>query len=119
MREPIAESGLGVMSALPPKADMCGAKGNVCFVPKADILNQGAFPPSMEKTRPPNPSRPLPLRATKARTCKGFDVAMLGLQGPAGMSPQRRPGTRSCRSRCFSGGFRERILVHQIADCPA
>ena len=26
-----------VMSALPPKADMCGAKANVRFVPKADI----------------------------------------------------------------------------------
>ena len=26
-----------VMSALPPKADMCGALAHVCFVPKADI----------------------------------------------------------------------------------
>ena len=26
------------MSALPPKADMCGAHTNVCFGPKADIL---------------------------------------------------------------------------------
>ena len=25
------------MSALPPKADMCGALGDVCFVPIADI----------------------------------------------------------------------------------
>ena len=25
------------MSALPPKADMCGAVAHVCFVPKADI----------------------------------------------------------------------------------
>ena len=25
------------MSALPPKADMCGAKGNVRFVPRADM----------------------------------------------------------------------------------
>jgi hypothetical protein len=25
------------MSALPPKADMCGALGHVCFGPKADI----------------------------------------------------------------------------------
>ena len=25
------------MSALPPKADMCGAKGNACFVPIADV----------------------------------------------------------------------------------
>ena len=25
------------MSALLPKADMCGAKRNVCFVPKADM----------------------------------------------------------------------------------
>ncbi|MGA6934180.1 MAG: hypothetical protein WB041_02155, partial [Pseudolabrys sp.] len=27
-----------VMSALPPKADMCGANRNVCFVPKADMV---------------------------------------------------------------------------------
>ena len=27
-----------VMSALPPKADMCGALPHVCFGPKADIL---------------------------------------------------------------------------------
>jgi hypothetical protein len=26
-----------VMSALPPKADMCGALADVCFGPKADI----------------------------------------------------------------------------------
>ena len=26
------------MSALPPKADMCGAKANVRFVPIADML---------------------------------------------------------------------------------
>ena len=26
-----------VMSALPPKADMCGAVADVCFGPKADI----------------------------------------------------------------------------------
>jgi hypothetical protein len=25
------------MSALPPKADMCSAQADVCFVPKADI----------------------------------------------------------------------------------
>ena len=35
------------MSALPPKADMCGAKRNVRFVPKADI---GAKP--RNQTRP-------------------------------------------------------------------
>jgi hypothetical protein len=28
-----------VMSALPPKADMCGANGHVCFGPKADICS--------------------------------------------------------------------------------
>src|SRR5215510_6311227 len=28
-----------VMSALPPKADMCGALGHVCFGPKADIAD--------------------------------------------------------------------------------
>ena len=25
------------MSALPPKADMCGALAHICFVPQADI----------------------------------------------------------------------------------
>ena len=30
-----------VMSALPPKADMCGALAHVCFGPKADILRSG------------------------------------------------------------------------------
>ena len=29
------------MSALPPKADMCGAIAHVCFVPKADIGRNG------------------------------------------------------------------------------
>ena len=29
-----------VMSALPPKADMCGAKSDVRLVPKADISEQ-------------------------------------------------------------------------------
>jgi len=28
-----------VMSALPPKADMCGALADVCFGPKADIAH--------------------------------------------------------------------------------
>jgi hypothetical protein len=28
-----------VMSALPPKADMCIALGDVCFGPKADIVS--------------------------------------------------------------------------------
>jgi hypothetical protein len=27
-----------VMSALPPKADICSAQSNVCFRPKADII---------------------------------------------------------------------------------
>src|SRR5262245_35872054 len=33
------ESGFSqtVMSALPPKADMCGARAHVCYGPKADI----------------------------------------------------------------------------------
>ena len=30
-----------VMSALPPKADMCGANRDVRFVPKADISQLG------------------------------------------------------------------------------
>jgi hypothetical protein len=30
-----------VMSALPPKADMCSALAHVCFGPKADILRSG------------------------------------------------------------------------------
>src|SRR5262245_30329137 len=35
------ESGFSqkVMSALPPKADMCGAHAHVCFGPKADIAS--------------------------------------------------------------------------------
>ena len=38
-----------VMSALPPKADMCGAITNVCFVPIADIVSDLAQqkPPSI------------------------------------------------------------------------
>ena len=31
------------MSALPPKADMCGALGDVCFVPEADMLTINEF----------------------------------------------------------------------------
>jgi len=31
------------MSALPPKADMCGAKRDVRFVPIADIATLGPF----------------------------------------------------------------------------
>jgi hypothetical protein len=30
---------LNAMSALPPKADMCGANRHVCFGPKADIVS--------------------------------------------------------------------------------
>jgi hypothetical protein len=33
-----------VMSALPPKADMCGAAQHVRFVPKADIRSSARFP---------------------------------------------------------------------------
>src|SRR5262245_18671758 len=29
----------GVMSALPPKADMCSARGNVCYGPEADMCS--------------------------------------------------------------------------------
>jgi hypothetical protein len=32
-----------VMSALPLKADMCSALGDVCFGPKADIAPQNPF----------------------------------------------------------------------------
>jgi hypothetical protein len=31
------------MSALPPKADMCGALADVCFGPKADIETSEIF----------------------------------------------------------------------------
>jgi hypothetical protein len=31
-----------VMSALPPKADMCSAPPNVCFGPKADMQESGS-----------------------------------------------------------------------------
>jgi hypothetical protein len=30
---------VSAMSALPPKADMCGATRDVCFGPKADIVH--------------------------------------------------------------------------------
>jgi len=33
-----------VMSALPPKADMCSATANVCFGPKADIAPPDGYP---------------------------------------------------------------------------
>jgi hypothetical protein len=41
------ESGLRqtVMSALPPKADMCTAISHVCFGPEADILGRGLLLP--------------------------------------------------------------------------
>jgi hypothetical protein len=32
------------MSALPPKADMCGATVHVCYGPEADILGHGSEP---------------------------------------------------------------------------
>src|SRR6185295_13297067 len=32
-----------VMSALPLKADMCGATGDVCYGPKADICSAAAY----------------------------------------------------------------------------
>jgi len=31
------------MSAIPPKADMCSALGDVCFVPIADKYGSGRF----------------------------------------------------------------------------
>jgi hypothetical protein len=58
------------MSALPPKADMCGATNNVCFGPIADIttvrpmsalfahkLGAGSYL-AFSQTRIPTPSRP-------------------------------------------------------------
>ena len=47
-----------VMSALPLKADMCGARAHVCFGPKADIDNlsrlarQHVRAPNMEQSDP-------------------------------------------------------------------
>ena len=38
------------MSALPPKADMCGALANVRFVPIADIRHDGALLPVATST---------------------------------------------------------------------
>ena len=38
-----------VMSALPPIADMCGAKTNVRFVPKADIKASRGLSPISDK----------------------------------------------------------------------
>ena len=46
-----------VMSALPPKADMCGATRDVCFVPKADMLtspySEVMIFPTVKPTKPP------------------------------------------------------------------
>ena len=44
-----------VMSALPPKADMCGAQADVRFVPKADIvsgISADKKPPGVSAFRP-------------------------------------------------------------------
>ena len=38
------------MSALPPKADMCGATRDVRYVPKADIANLMRFDPLRAQT---------------------------------------------------------------------
>ena len=40
------------MSAITPKADMCGAKGNVRFVPIADIRATALFLDLRQRARP-------------------------------------------------------------------
>ena len=44
------------MSALPPKADKCGARGYVCFGPKADSCS-AAKRHALVLTRSPRPRR--------------------------------------------------------------
>ena len=41
------------MSALHPIADMCGARGHVCFVPKADMTIMARMPPFAALGRSP------------------------------------------------------------------
>ena len=55
-----------VMSALPPKADMCGATSDVRFVPIADI--QPAFAIQLLKKLPPS----IPLMASTNQLIKVF-----------------------------------------------
>jgi hypothetical protein len=43
------------MSALPPKADMCGALGDVRFVPEADMHKGKAEASQKQRTRPLGP----------------------------------------------------------------
>ena len=43
------------MSALPPKADMCGANSNVRFVPIADMQAAGTFSDECRSARQDNP----------------------------------------------------------------
>src|SRR5262249_12720616 len=72
------------MSALPPKADMCGALAHVCFGPKADIPRFTRSPFNVWSTR----------RATVPKCFKRF--VKLGLK-------ERRANRRACRELKHDG----------------
>ena len=58
------------MSALPPKADMCGALAHVCFVPKADMCSakrQVRFIPQSGRSYPAPLMTTLILKNTASR----------------------------------------------------
>ena len=65
-----ADSCKKAMSALPPKADMCGATRDVRFVPKADIQQYSGCPPSLEEMliNPQRLSRAIVVLASCQRT---------------------------------------------------
>ena len=63
------------MSALPPKADMCGAKRNVRFVPKADIPTLRALDPRVDLTS----KRAEVDRLGEKRLCAALQCLALGL----------------------------------------
>jgi hypothetical protein len=75
------------MSALPPKADMCGAAGDVCFGPKADIGDDHKRSGSNAATRGASSSRFL----TAPRLCR--------LLGCAWRGDEREQRERRMRSR--------------------
>jgi hypothetical protein len=47
-----------VMSALPPKADMCGATSDVCYGPKADMMPGYSTTSSTIESKPAGMARP-------------------------------------------------------------
>jgi hypothetical protein len=70
-----------LMSALPPKADMCSALAHVCFGPKADIQDD-----VNEKERPPCGGLPKVMSRLRSRSsscprlrCLGFLNGLCGV----------------------------------------